>query len=212
MADNIKNQMRPIARNLKAPPPPRHYVQESQKHQNHQVTKNISTFKTNVFAFQSVKKVRISHCENGPFMFCVQVESSDSDFQRLVGKLQKIELIPMRQVLKSRLMSIGTACLALFDKKVYRVAIARIPQHANDDFFVNFVDFGFNRSIKLDNLFYIPDDFLSQFTYATQFSLAGCKANELKVSEKEISFYFRLLTDNKLLTMKCVQSNGEFSL
>lgn len=208
MADNIKNQMRPIARNLKAPPPPRHYVQEPQKHQNRHELKN-AAFKTNVLAIQSVKKVRISHYENGPFMFCVQSESSDSDFQRLVGKLQKSELTPLRQFLKSRQVSTGTACLALFEKKVYRVAIARIPQHANDDFFVNFVDYGFNRSIKLDNLFYIPEDFLTQFTYAMTFSLAGCKANELKVSDKEISFYFRLLTENKLLTMKCVPSDGE---
>lgn len=210
MADNIKNQMRPIARNLKAPPPPKHYAQEPQKQQNHrQEPKIAATFKTNVLVFQSVKKIRISHYENGPFMFCVQIESADSDFQRLVGNLQKNELTPLQNFMRSRQISIGSACLALFEKKVYRVAIARIPHHANDDFFVNFVDYGFNRSIKVDNLFYIPDSFLSQFTYAIPFSLAGCKVKELKVSDKEINFYFRLLTENKLLTLKCVPSDGE---
>lgn len=213
MADNIKNQMRPIARNLKAPPPPKHYVQEPHKNQNHQEPKNLPIFKTNVLAFQpSVKKVRISHYENGPFLFCVQLESSDNDFQRLGAKLQKSELIPLKQFFKSRQISIGTACLALMDKKIFRVAIARISYHANEDIFVNFVDFGFNKSIKLDNLFYIPDDFLTQFTYAMPFSLAGCKSTQLKVSDKEISFYFRQLTENKLLTLKCVPSDGELSL
>lgn len=199
----MKNQMRPIARNLKLPQPPR-FVQEP--HPNHLEPRNSATFKTNVLAFQSMKKIRISHYENGPFMFYVHVESYDSDFQKLAGRLQKTEL----RRFKSRPASIGMACLALYDKKVYRVAIAKIPQHqSQDDFFVNFVDFGYNRSVKLENLFYIPDDLLGHFTFAMPFSLAGCKLSELKVTEKEINFYFRQLTENLLLTLKCIQSDGE---
>lgn len=203
MADNMKNQMRPIARNLKPPQPPR-FVQEP--HQNHLEPKITPTFKTNVLAFQTMKKIRISHYENGPFMFYVHIDSSDNDFQRLVGKMQKTEL----RRLKPRPVTIGMACLALHDKKVCRVAIAKIPQHqTQDEYFVNFVDYGYNRTIKLENLFYIPYDFLSQFTFAMPFSLAGCKASELKVSDREIGFYFRQLTENHFLALKCIQPDGE---
>ena len=139
-------------------------------------------------------------------MFCVQIESSEKDFQHLNSRLQKIELRNFASYPKA----IGTACLGKFDKKVYRVAVAKVPQHQNEDYFVNFVDYGYNRSIKFENLFHIPEEFLSQFTFAMPFSLAGCKARDLKANEKEISFYFRLLTENSLLTMKCVPSDGEF--
>lgn len=206
--------MRPIARNLKAPPPPKHHsqlTQESQLQKN-QHPRISPSFKTNILPLKSIKKIRISHYENGPFIFYVQDESSDSDFQKLVGKLQKAELIPIKDFLKSHQNPNGTACLAKLEKKVYRVAIARTPNHANEDWLVNFVDYGFNRSIKLDNLFHIPDEFLSQFTYAMPFSLAGCKMSDLKVSCKEINFYFRMLTQNRLLTLKCVPSDSKLTV
>lgn len=206
MTDNVKNQMRPIARNLKAPALPK-FVQEPQKH--HQQESRIpAAFKTNVLAFHSLKKIRISHFENGPFMFCVQMESADKDFQRMNERLQKTDL----RRLAARPTTIGMACLALHDKKVFRVAIARVPHHPpQDDYFVNFVDYGFNKSVRLENLCYIPDDFINPFTFAMPFALAGCKVADLKVNDKEISFYFRQLTENQMLTLKCVPNDGEFN-
>lgn len=199
MADNMKNQMRPIARNLKPPPPPKFVAQD------HPKALTSATFKTNVLAFQSVKKIRISHYENGPFMFYVQMEAADKDFQQLIGKLQKAELMHF----KSPPSSIGMACVARCDKKFYRVVIAKVPQHPSQEFSVNFVDFGYNKTVKLENLFYIPDEFLNQFTFAMPFCLAGCKIKELKVSDQEIGFYFKLLTENASLTLKCVKSDGK---
>lgn len=204
MADNVKNQMRPIARNLKPPPPPR-FVQESQRQQIRPEPNNCATFTTNVLAFQSLKKVRISHCENGPFLFYVQVESSDNDFHRLVSRLQKTELRRLHQ----RPAFVGTPCLTILDKKVFRVAVIKLPQHQNEEYIASFVDFGFTKAVSLENLFYIPDDILSQFTYAMPFTLAGCRPNELKVNEKEATFYFRLLIDKQPVTLKCVPGNGE---
>ena len=192
----MANQMRPIARNLKPPPLPK-FVQESSKG---------ARFSVAVLPFQSLKKVRISHYESGPFMFYIQIESAEGEFQRFIAKLQKVEL----HHLKSRPTSLGMACLARHDKKIYRAAIAKCPQNpAHENFLVNFVDFGFNASVKLENLFYIPDEFL-QFTFAMPFCLAGLKASELKVNEKEIAFYFRQLTENRLVSLKCIAFDGEF--
>lgn len=206
MADNLKNQMRPIARNLKAPPQPK-FFQEPQKHQQQQHEMRLpAAFKTNVLAFNSLKKVRISHF-NG-MMFCVQMESADKDFQRMNERLQKTDL----RRLVTRPTSIGMACLALYEKKVFRVAIARIPHNPQDDFSVNFVDYGYNKSIRLENLFYIPEDFINPFTFAMPFALAGCKVSDLKVNDKEISFYFRQLTEDQMLTLKCVPNDGKFNV
>lgn len=196
MADS-KNQMRPIARNLRLPQPPRFSQNDGTDHK-------ISSLKANVLAHQAVRKVRISHFEHGPFMFCVQIEALDKEYQQLVGKLHKTEL----RGFKSYPTTIGMACLGRLDKKIYRVAIAKVPEHQYDDYSVNFVDFGFNRSIKFENLFHIPEDLITPLTFAMPFSLAGCKTKDMKVNEKEISFYFRLLTENQLLTLKCVPSDG----
>lgn len=200
MADNLKNQMRPIARNLRPPPPPRFSQSDGADHK----ISSSSAFKANVLAYQAVRKVRISHFEHGPFMFCVQLEALDKEYQQLVSKLHKVEL----RGFKTYPTTIGMACLGRFDKKIYRVAIAKVPQHQNEDYYVNFVDFGFNRSIKFENLFHIPEDLMAPLTFAMPFSLAGCKTKDMKVNEKEISFYFRLLTENQLLTLKCVPSDG----
>lgn len=198
MADNMKKQMRPIVRGLKAPPPPK-FVQDPMIRD----PKIPVAFKTNVLAFQSVRKVRVSHFENGPFMFYVQMEDN-GEFQQLFAKLQRTEL----HHFKSRPSSIGMACLARHDKKIYRAAIAKFPQNPSQDFIVNFVDFGFSAAVKLDNLFHIPEEFLSQFTFALPFSMTGVGAREIKVSEKEIAFYFRHLAENRVLTLKCVPSDG----
>jgi tudor domain-containing protein 1/4/6/7 len=194
-----KNQMRPIARNLKPPPPPKFY--HDQKHSEPQ---KIAAFKTNVLPFQSVKKVRISHFENGPLVFYVQTESADNEFQRFNLRLQKVEL----RFINPHHAAIGMACLARYEKKIYRAAIAKVAQNQSQSFHVNFVDYGFNGSVSADNIFYIPDDFLNQFTFAMPFCLAGFKTKEMKASHDEINFYFRQLTENQILTLKCVPSDG----
>lgn len=192
--------MRPIARNLKPPPRPRVFA-DAHSQQEH-FEPQIVTFKAPVVPLQSVNKIRISHYEHGPSLFYAQLESTFNEFQHLVGKLQKTELHPFR----SRPI-IGMACLARHDNKIYRVAIAKIQQHSS--YSVNFVDYGFTATVNASNLFYIPDEFLRQLTFATPFCLATYKTNELKVSEKEIGFYFRQLTDKQSLTLKCVGSDGE---
>lgn len=121
----------------------------------------------------------------------------------MTGKLQKTELHHFR----SHPPMVGMALLARHDNKIYRVAVAKILQHSS--YFVKFVDYGFNANVNASNLFYIPDEFLRQLTFAVPFSLVSCRENELKVSASEIDFYFRQLTEKQSLTLKCVASDGE---
>lgn len=198
---HAKHQIRPIARNLKPPARPRVFA-DAQSHQEHFEPK-IATFKTNIIPLQSINKIRISHFENGPFLFYIQMESTFNELQHMTGKLQKTELHHFR----SHPSMIGMACLARHDNKIYRVAIARI--HQQFSYFVNFVDYGFNGTVSSANLFYIPDDYLRPLTFAVPFSLVSCRENDLKVSGSEIDFYFRQLTEKQSLTLKCVASDGE---
>lgn len=142
-------------------------------------------------------------------MFCVQLLDNDEDFGQLVAKLQKIELRPI-----DFRPSIGMACLARHKGKIFRAAIAKIPQQAHQDAFFNcvFVDYGFSADVAALNIFYIPDVFMTLNPFALNFCLADYRVNDMKTSEKELDFFFRHLTDKQILTLKCVQSDGELML
>jgi hypothetical protein len=125
----MKKQMRPIVRGLKAPALPKFVSAQESMIRDPKVP---AAFKSNVLPFQSVK-VRISHVENGPFLFYVQLESLESDYQQLFGKLQRTELRPERP------SSIGMPVLVRRDKQILRAAVAKLPQNASQDFIVNLV-------------------------------------------------------------------------
>ncbi|KAG5684859.1 hypothetical protein PVAND_014069 [Polypedilum vanderplanki] len=198
-----QTQIRPIARNLKAPAPPKFI-----KHDVNFIEPQATTFKSNMLVVQSTQKVRISHYEKGVHLFYVQVESFDAQLQALMTKLQRfVQLIP----LKSQPTLLGMACLARYHKKIYRVAIAKVLNDKNnsqDMVICNFVDYGFAASVRMQNIFYIPEEFLNQPTFALPFSFASLKNVTFKSSIQEINFYFKEITEDRLLTLKCVNFDG----
>lgn len=195
-------QMRPIARNLKIPAPPK-FIQDKPEYE---ISENSNpTFKSNIFVYQTEQKVRISHYEKGVHMFYVQLESLDSQLQTLLSRIQSIKLIN----LKNRPTQIGMACLARHQKKSHRVAIAKFLNDP-DSFLCNFVDYGYSATIKLENLFYIPDAFLNHPTFAVQFSFAKLQNVTFKCPMQEVNAYFKEITENRLLSLKCVPIDGKF--
>lgn len=194
-----QQQIRPIVRNLKAPAPPRFTRENSDCGEN-----SMPVFKINTFINQSLQKVRISHYEKGIYMFYVQLEALDSQLQALLAKIQSIKLIN----LKNRPTQIGAACLARYHKKIHRVAIAKIYNDNSDSFLCHFVDFGHSTNVKFENLFHIPEPFLNHPTFAVQFSFAGIQNISFKCPIQEINSYFKDITENKLLTLKCVPIDG----
>lgn len=196
-------QMRPIARNLKAPAPPRF----RQEHESENDMSLKYTYSSNAITFNSVHQVRVVHLEKGINLFYVQLIALDSQLQALNAKIQTINLRP----LKERPSELGTACLAKYHKKVYRVAIGRASGDArNSDLFLcHFVDFGFSNMIKFDSLFYIPYEIIDINTFAISFCFSGLKNCAFKANMIEVNYLFRHLTENKLVTLKCVPPTGK---
>lgn len=205
-----RKQIRPIARNLKPPAPPKFFTNNDASF----IEPTPTTFKSNMLVLQSTQKVRLSHYEKGVHLFYVQVESLDAQLQALMGRLQRITLNNLR----SRPTLLGMACLAKYHKKIYRAAVAKVPpsgdhnhhQHLNyqDNIICNFVDYGFSASVKMENLFYIPEEFLNQPTFAMPFSFPALKNITFKSSIQEINYYFKEITEDRLLTLKCVNFDG----
>lgn len=196
-------QMRPIARNLKAPAPPRF----RQDFESDKDTSLRYTYKSNAITFNSTHQARVAHLEKGINLFYVQLIALDSQLQELSAKIQTIHLKP----LKERPSELGAACLAKYHKKVYRVAIGKSSgeTRGNDMFLCHFVDFGFSSLVKLESLFYIPYEFIDINTFAISFCFSGLKNCAFKANMSEVNYLFRQLTENKLLTLKCVAPTGE---
>lgn len=199
-----QTQMRPIARNLKLPALPK-FIQDQP---NYEIDENsIQSFKSNIFTNQIEQKVRISHYEKGVHMFYVQLESLDFQLQALLSRIQSIKLIN----LKKRPTQIGMACLARHQKKIHRVAIAKFLNDS-DSFICNFVDYGYSATVKLENLFYIPNNFLIHPAFAVQFSFARLQNITFKCPMQEVNAYFKEITENRLLSLKCVPIDGKLRI
>lgn len=199
-----QQQIKPIARNLKPAAPPKfsRIAPLDGEEESH------GTFKCNVFAAQSIHKVRISHYETGVNLFYVQMEIADSKLQQLTTSINGIQL----KNLNKRPSSLGMACLARYNKKIYRVAVAKssnIQKNDNYSYFCHFVDFGFSAFIKFDSLFYIPQEILKVNAFAAPFSLTGLSNVNFQANADELKYYFREITENKLLTLKCANLDGE---
>lgn len=197
--------MRPIARNLKAPAPPK-FVQESDGDEF--FDSQPSVYQINVLANESIHQARVTHLDKGINLFYIQLAKMDSLLQFMTTKIQSIQLKP----LKERPSTLGMACLAKYHKKVYRVSIRKPNNDArsNDTYLCHFVDFGFSSHVKFDSLYCISSDILSINAFAIAFCFSGLKNSNFYLNSPEINYIFQQLTENKLLTLKCVAPDGEF--
>lgn len=193
-----QQQMKPIARNLKPAALPK-FSRLTPQEGEEEFT---GQFKSNVIPHNTIHKVRISHYEKGINLFYVHMEALDAKLQNMTAKIQGIFL----NNLKKR-PSFGMACLAKYQKKIYRVAVAK----SNEDllYLCHFVDFGFSAQIKFDYLYYIPHEYIAINAFAIPFCLTALKNVVFQTNMTEINFFFQQITENRLLTLKCVPLDGK---
>lgn len=197
-----QQQMKPIARNLKPAAPPKFSRLTPQNGEE----ESFGKFNSNVIPHNSVHKVRITHYERGINLFYVHMEALDANLQNMTSKIQGIFL----KNLKKRPSSLGMACLAKYQRKVYRVAVAKSNEGQPENllYLCHFVDFGFSAQIKFDNLFYIPHECVAINAFAVPFCLTALKNVVFQTNMTEINYYFQQITENRLLTLKCVPLDG----
>lgn len=200
-----QQQMKPIARNLKPAALPKFSRITPQDGEE----ESFGTFKCITLTHQTQHKVRITHYEKGINLFYVQMEVLDAKLQNLTSNLQALQL----KNLNKRPSSLGMACLAKFQKKVYRVAVAKSKEDSqnrdNLSYLCHFVDFGFSAYVKFDSLFYIPQGHLQTNAFAVPFCLTGLKNVRFQANSTELNYYFQQITENRLLHLKCVPLDGK---
>lgn len=195
--DFSNSQMRPIARNLQPPPPPK-FVDSALQ------------FKSNVAQFKSARKTKISAYETGSTFFYVQLVEAEKDLRSLQDRLKRVG--QLKSLNPSSISGIASACLIRNEFGVFRAEIVKSPSRNEHDYLAKLVDFGTMISVNIDNIFVIPSDFVHNFfTFALPCQLANVKKSS-QVSDREIFALFKSLTHNKIVTIKSVQSNGEHDI
>jgi hypothetical protein len=109
--------------------------------------------------------------------------------------------------------TIGFPCLVRHDRKIFRAAVQKLPSQSTSsaqNYIVSLVDYGFLVSIEVKNMFQIPNEFLRP-KFAVPLKLFGVN-DGLKVSAKEVSVIFKHLTENRVVNIKCVKSEGNLNL
>lgn len=198
MMSDHDRQMKPLARNLRPPPPPK-------------FVENVLRFRVNVAQCKSPQRARIVAYEPAePIMFHVQLVENGKELASLQERLKRAGQ-QLKSLNPSALTTIGTACLVRFENGIFRAAVAREPQKKGDDYLMNLVDYGTTVPVKLENIHAIPTELVHNFpTFALPCRLDGVKKSA-QVSNREMVAFFKCLTNNKIINIKftLVKSDGE---
>lgn len=197
------SQMNPLIRNLKAPKPLKNLIQNEATNTVTSLSALdvVPTVKTHVLPINSCELIKITHYENGPRLFFVQLERFEQEFYEMNMSLQKIVLNSLNRKLVP-----GMACLARYiDNKVHRAVISHIV--SAKECCVSYVDYGNKGNVKFEYIYQIPLVYLQPKTFALSFTLSGLKDSCKNLSDDEINFYFKNITTNPL-KLKVVPLEG----
>lgn len=136
-------------------------------------------YTSNTLNMHSRYDVAVSHVQDGPFLFCVQLKRELAELDRLMAELQRVQL---RQSPTDVL--VGMACLVRKDR-VYRGLVTLMGPSS---VVVCLVDFGRSVTVSYQHLFEIPAQFLRQKVFAIRSSIAGHKKLDRHNQEMKLRF------------------------
>lgn len=146
--------------------------------------------------------VSVSYVENGPHLFWVQLKSSDSDLDSMMGQIERMRLQPLAQT-----PEVGAACVARFteDRHFYRALISAVYDQR---YRVVYIDYGNSELLAISDIYQIPPELLQIKPFAFRFALAGTKEIEpIDESMKQI-FKNSALYNSFQLTVQAPESVG----
>lgn len=197
------SQINPLIRNLKAPKPLKFGTQNggSNTVTPSSAVEAVPSVKTQVLPENSNELIKITHYENGPRLFFVQLQRLEQEFYKMNIALSKIELNSLNRKPVPRM-----ACLARYtDNKVYRAVISHIV--SAKECCVSYVDYGNKGNVKFEHIYQIPLLYLQLKTFALSFTLSGLKETSKILSDDEVNFYFKKNTAGTL-KLKIVPLEG----
>ncbi|XP_037035912.1 maternal protein tudor-like [Bradysia coprophila] len=178
----------------KAKPPPPVILNEQPAHY-------MPTFVSDTLLVNGRHHVYVSHVDDGPYIFSVQLKSSERNMEQMMAS---IATCPLQQL--SRKPALGMACLARFsvDNQIYRAVIKSIHL---DSCQLLYVDYGNSEKVLHNNIYDIPEPYLRLKTFAIRVSLAGL--NNLPPLSDQVKNAFKDMVADKTLDMVVVPPDGK---
>lgn len=140
-----------------------------------------SAYMANVLSMHSKHEVMVSHVQDGPFLFYVQLKKENQSLEEMMRELQRLRL---REFPTDIL--IGMACLVRHEMVVYRGLISQIGPTS---VVVSLVDYGRRVVVSYASIFEMPGQYLKLKVFAIRSTIAGYR--KLDRYNKEIKDRFR---------------------
>ncbi|XP_028046299.1 maternal protein tudor isoform X2 [Monomorium pharaonis] len=152
-------------------------------------------FKSRVLDVGSSHEVFISHVEDGPQKFSVQVESARDVLTRLMNEINSH---PKQSLQEPPLP--GSVCLGRYkdtagDRVLCRAVVMSVMEHKCK---LYYVDFGHTEVLPYTDIFQLPPEYINPKVLSIRFTLSGLK--ELTITS-EMKEYFKELVYRRLLIL-----------
>ncbi|XP_050460512.1 maternal protein tudor-like isoform X2 [Cataglyphis hispanica] len=152
-------------------------------------------FKSRVLDVNSQYQVLISHVEDGPSKFSVQVESTQTILTQLMDEINSRPKQPLQEPPLP-----GSVCLGRYretgeDGVLCRAVVMSVMEHKCK---LYYVDFGHTEVLPYTDIFQLPPEYINPKVLSIRFTLSGLK--ELNITQ-EMKAYFKELVHRKLLIL-----------
>ncbi|KAG4076949.1 hypothetical protein HA402_015936 [Bradysia odoriphaga] len=168
---------------------------------NEQPAHYMPTFVSDTLLIHGRHHVYVSHVDDGPYIFSVQLKSSERNMEQMMASIATCPLQPL-----SRKPALGMACLARYsaDNQIYRAVIKSIHL---DSCQLLYVDYGNSEKVLHNNIYDIPEPYLRLKTFAIRVSLAGL--NTLPPLSDHVKNAFKDMVADKTLDMVVVPPDSK---
>ncbi|CAL1676055.1 unnamed protein product [Lasius platythorax] len=152
-------------------------------------------FKSRVLDVNSQYQVLISHVEDGPQKFSVQVESTQAILTQLMNEINNHPKQPLQEPPLP-----GSVCLGRYretaeDGVLCRAVVMSVMEHKCK---LYYVDFGHTEVLPYTDIFQLPPEYINPKVLSIRFTLSGLR--ELNITQ-EMKTYFKELVHRKLLIL-----------
>jgi Tudor domain len=170
---------------------------------------------TDEFNFPPVsvpQMVKITTYDEGVNSFYVRFELEIEQCRRFTLAVNALadNLIPLRLLLSKA--ALNTICLARYDNRIFRAKIVQVEgKLPNHSVVIQLLESGLKVTLNIDKLFKIPHNIALVPPFAKRFKLRNFEPNFM-LEQQEIDFYFRHITNEKVLSLTLENDTGELKI
>ncbi|XP_014611434.1 PREDICTED: maternal protein tudor isoform X1 [Polistes canadensis] len=171
---------------------PTPYNVQQHKPVSHLPVQEALVFKSRVLEVGSKYPVYVSHVEDGPQKFSIQIQSTSEILSKLMGDINSHPTEPLQEPPLP-----GSVCLGRYtmDKVLCRAVVMAVMKNKCK---LYYVDFGHSEILPYTDIFQLPPQYINPKVLSIRFTLSGVK--ELNVTS-EMCGYFKQIVSGRLLIL-----------